>query len=750
MDRVYQLADLVIAKGVPLRMMAALLGLLMPSFLILTLPMALLVATLFACRRLVCDLEADALRMSGVSPLRLFRPFLVAALIVTMAVGCLTLFVTSWAYGALQRQVVTILRARTTIGITERTFSASFPQFLLYVEAVHAEAGLKGLVISDERDPKGPRIIVAREGRFLEQAANGGIRLRLIDGAIAEKDRDDSQRFRQTHFGLMDMNLPFDSPQKAMSTLEQRERELPLFALFRRAKPQPQEGQRPAAGDRVVPVSVELHKRFALPLVSLVFVLVGYPLCIRSQRGGRGVAFAGCLGVVVFYYVLFTSLERVALRGQLPAGLAIWIPNALFGIVGVALLWGATVGVSTRWIARLQRWRCILSKRGATAVRLSRQGPQVWPALTWLRGPRASTFLIDRYLLREQLKLLGVVLAAAAVFFSVVDLVQTLDHLLGATLSFFHLLQHFIYRLLGALYEGLPIIVLVATVFLFLSLTRHGEIDALKVAGVSVYRVSLPVLLLALLISLVAFVFQETILPDIKRRAGDPDRFRPRGDLFLGRKNPSENWQRTSDTRFLRIERMDPTAGFLDGVLVVEVDRSFRLRSRLEARRAQWSSGGWNLSDGVYRTVGRANHVESEPLAFTAGGLPEHIDDLKAIRRRTDTMNFGELRAYAKNVQDNGHHVRQYHVELYSKLAFPLIHVVMALVAIPLVLLSRQGATRGLGLVVAIMVPVAYWVIHSIAVSFAKADLLSPLMAAWVANIVFGGLGAALFLRTPT
>jgi lipopolysaccharide export system permease protein len=113
-------------------------------------------------------------------------------------------------------------------------------------------------------------------------------------------------------------------------------------------------------------------------------------------------------------------------------------------------------------------------------------------------------------------------------------------------------------------------------------------------------------------------------------------------------------------------------------------------------------------------------------------------------------MSFLELRAYVAKLRDGGHQVGTYLVQLYSKLSFPLVHLIMALVAIPFALAAPRSGGRAVGIGVAIMVAVAYWLVHSVALAFARADLLPPALAAWSANIIFAGLGTALFLSAKT
>ncbi len=743
-DRIYQLTDLVITKNVPFALVMPLLLYMLPAFLALTLPMATLVAVLLVCGRLAGDLEVAALKASGVSPLRLFRPFLAVGIVATLLIAWLTLMVGPWSSGAFQRQLFRILQSRASTGIKERTFSATFNQFVIYVDEVSpSQVRLKGLLVSDERNPEQSRIIVAREGRLLSDEATRRITLRFLDGSISESDVGDRRRFRQTYFSLYDMSLPVDSPLTAASREEKPEKQLLLRQLISEADRLYREGQ------IATPYYVELHKRFALPVAALVFTLVGFPLGIRSHRGGRAVALGLSFGIVVSYYILYTSMEGIALRGRLPAGIAVWIPNAILALVGAAMLRAAVAGVSTAWLDAFWRlWAKIGERRsGRVAKPLEERRRRRLGRLT---GPRESTFIMDRYLIRQYLIYLGIGTVIGAVLIGVVDLLQTLDRFLRVKPPFTTILEHFVYRLPGELYKGLPMIVLIATVFLFLSLTRQRELDAFKAAGISLYRASLPILLVAGAISVLAVAFQEIVLPDINTKSEEVDRVKIRGQLPRHLQRQTQIWYRSSDTRFFRMALLDPAGKSMEGLTVLDISRDFRLEERLDARAAQWSAEGWQVTDGVFRRAGPQNRVTSEMFDSRLLAMPEHIDDFIQLQNAPDTMSFLELRAYVARLRDGGHRVTRYLVQLYSKLSFPLVHVIMALVAIPFALVSPRSGGRAMGIGVAIVIAVGYWVVHSVALAFAQADLLPAALAAWTANIVFAGIGSALFLSART
>jgi lipopolysaccharide export system permease protein len=433
-----------------------------------------------------------------------------------------------------------------------------------------------------------------------------------------------------------------------------------------------------------------------------------------------------------------------------PVAVAMWLPNAIFGVLGLVLLHGATAGLPASWSRLVWRLRAAVP-RGFRRVFPLRPAVERGPdSAAHAHGPRASTYIIDRYLVGQYVTFLATGTAVAAVLILVVDLIQYLDRFLRAKPPLIYIIQHLLYRLPGSLYEGLPIIVLVSTVFLFVTLTQQHELDALKAAGISLYRASLPILLVAFVISLSSGLMQETVLPGINAKAEEIDRVKIRGNQPRHLQRQTQIWYRSSDTRYLRMELLDPIERSLEGLLVVDISPNFRLVDRLDAARARWTGEAWMLSAGVYRKIGPTNHVTTDAFTERLVGMPEQINDLIQVQKAPETMSFLELRGYINRLAETGHHVGKYLVQLDSKLSFPLVHVIMALVAIPFALVSPRSGGRGVGIAVAILISVGYWVVHSVAIAFAKAELLPPMLGAWTANIIFVGIGAALFLRTRT
>src|SRR5262249_11259679 len=154
------------------------------------------------------------------------------------------------------------------------------------------------------------------------------------------------------------------------------------------------------------PHQAELHKRFAFPVAALIFVLLGFPLAVRSHRGGRSVAMVGTLGILVSYYLILTTLEGMAIRERVPGWVGLWMPNIRFGAIGAALL-----GVTAReWRAPHLRtvWRVI----DVVWQRVPRR--RAGRAERFTATARNTTLIIDRYLIRQFLTFIGIGLAVTS------------------------------------------------------------------------------------------------------------------------------------------------------------------------------------------------------------------------------------------------------------------------------------------------------------------------------------------------
>jgi lipopolysaccharide export system permease protein len=732
MDRLQDFSNMVVS-GAPLHLVFRLWALLLLSFLSHTLPMGLLLAVITAAGRLTADLEMVAFGASGVSPLRLFRPFLVAALVVALMLSTLTLWINPWGSAAFFQSLRELRQYAAVPMIQERTFTR-IGNLVVYADQMElSTAELRGLLIADERDPEIFGLITATRGRLIDDIQRQRTILRLTDGAVHESRPGSPGWYRLTKFNVYETPLDVAAqiaelekeagPQKKQTTWD--------LVLNTRALDFSRQAEK---AEMFV---VEFHKRLALPLAPIVFAMVAFPLGIRLHRGGRAVAAVGGIIVYLVHHIAQEGLGRVAaLR---PWGGGRWVPIFLFALLGGVLLYFTVAPMPTAWRRGGARLQALLpaprsplrsSPAGARRRRTSQD--------------RQLSSLVDRYLARQFFVYFAYGLTVASAIFIVVDFIETLSRYEPPLRA---ILAHFAYRLPMAVHQALPIVVLVATIFLFMELERHHELTALKAAGMSVHRVSVPVLLLAGAVSIIAFVFQETAAPVLNAKGDEVDRVEIRKTSVSG-SQPRLHWYRRSDSEFVRVDRLDRARRQVSGVTLVQTDANFRLVKRLDVAQAAWTPDGLKFEQSVLREFGPGETVRTEWQQGTPVRLADSLEALGAMQAPS-AMTFMELRAYVRHLRETGQAVGTQLLYLHSKLSFPLMSFVLAILAIACAARWPRGG-RLIGGAIAVVIAIAFWVVNSGALSLGRVDLLPPIVAAWAANIIFGGIGVSLFLRTPT
>lgn len=330
--RLLRLMELIVTRGVPAGTVLALFGYLLPSFLVITVPMAVLLATLSAYGRLAADNEVLALRAAGWSLYRLIAPALLLGLAAAAAGAYLALVALPWGNQGFRDLLFRLTRTKATLALTEGLFSAELNGLILYVESVDDETGdLRGIFVADAQDPRQPREIFAARGRLQGEGEGRAVTLALEEGTVHNRPPGDPARYRLVTFRRTVMRLDLAAP-GAGGDRERSPREMTVSEL-RQAIREAEGARRDAA-----PFAFQLHQKVANPAAALIFVLVGPTLGIRVRRSGRGAGLALSLLVALAYYVLMVLGEGLAMQGRMPAGAGAWLPNAVIGAAALALL----------------------------------------------------------------------------------------------------------------------------------------------------------------------------------------------------------------------------------------------------------------------------------------------------------------------------------------------------------------------------------------------------------------------------
>ncbi len=307
------------------------------------------------------------------------------------------------------------------------------------------------------------------------------------------------------------------------------------------------------------------------------------------------------------------------------------------------------------------------------------------------------------------------------------------------------------------LYTITPLAVLIAVLVAFGVLNRNSEIIAMKATGISLYRLVIPIVSISAILAVSLFLFDEFYLPQANRRQ---ERLR---STIKGRPpqtflHPEQKWifgqhEAGEPARIFYYQFFDPDRDAFASLSVFEFDpHTFALSSRIFAARVFWDNdkGSWRFQNGWERKFSGANVTEyREFINTTFPEIREEPSYFKKESLQSQEMNFGQLDSYIRDLRQSGFDTMRLRVALWHKLAYPLVAIVMAVLAIPFALsMGRRGSLTGVA--VAIAVALVYFVIDNLFGALGNVNYLPAPLAAWSSDVLFGLTGGYLLLRTPT
>ena len=332
--RILQLTELFVNKGVPLGYILRLLSLLIPAFLVLTIPMATLLSVLLTFNRLSSDNEITALKASGVSLYQMVPPVLVFALAAYAATIAFSLHFVPRANVGSRQLLYQVASSKASAGVREKVFNDDFEGLVLYVEEVKPKTlHWMNVFISDARNPAEVHTIIAREGEILSDPRALALILRLKSGSIHKLGKE-PDAYQKIDFNTYDLRLYLKTDLKEKKTEEKHPADMTLAEL-RRAVEMLQAKKADAKIQWV-----KIHEKFSIPFACLVFGIIGIPLGLQSRmaRGSKSRGFSWAIGVLLVYYLLTTAGTSLAERGAIPLEAGMWAPDLIFLALSLYLL----------------------------------------------------------------------------------------------------------------------------------------------------------------------------------------------------------------------------------------------------------------------------------------------------------------------------------------------------------------------------------------------------------------------------
>lgn len=744
MQTLFRLAEMIIRRSLPFETVIELLSLSLPNIVVLTIPMSLLFGILIAVGRLSADSEIIAMRSAGLPTGVIYRPVLYFSILLFGLNFYLMNVVVprgNAAFVQLRNQVFASSAERE---IKPRVFYDEYANRVIYIDDVRSADGLwQGVFVSDTTNPESPTLVTAEAGRLQLQQPGNQLWLNLKSSEThisnaSKPDRYDLNRNATQRILILDR---FSDQQKRSFSRDLKE------MTFQELRAESKRTSNPA-DYRLT--RVEMHKKFSIPFACIAFGVIGLPLGITNRRGGKSSGFSLSILIILIYYVLINNGEDLARDGRLPAWLAMWLPNIALIAVGIFLVRRANRDAGSterRGIAGLLARLIPRRRPGAGAIRSESTGePSI---LSRLDIPFPNT--IDRYILRGFIGILGLVLLSTAVLFLIIEYTELATDISENKIAAPVVASYFRYYLIQILDWVLPISILLTTLVTFGVFSKNNEVTAMKANGISLYRISLPVLVMAGAVSVVAYLLLDFVLPYSNQKLAFLRNVIKGKETAQTFNAEQKRWIFGKGRYLFNFLKYDEATRTLSDVQVVELaPNGFRIRRRISADEARFDGTGWIFYGGWMRTFAEdGSHVFFEIREPVRMPYPERPEYFKLEVKSPGQMTYRELRSYISDLRRSGYESEELLVELYRKTSWPFLSLVMAIIALPFSFrMGKQGALYGVG--IALGLAFIYYMAFGIFTKLGEAGNLPAVLAAWSANVLFVLAAVYMFLRVET
>ena len=756
LQRIGKLFEILVRSSAPPPTVGYLFTLAIPFTLTFTVPLGVLVGVLIALSRMSSDGEITAMRAAGVPSRKVIAPVLTFATIATLVTATASLWLTPLATWKTYKELNKLVAAELTAEVQPRVFEEQFPNRILYVGDVipGALTRWRNVFIADLTPPEeqkkedhdrgeGPRITVASDAIAVPDVARNVIQLSLHNGASHEVGKDITEYYITSApkgDQILEATKPNEVHAKSFT-------EIDTVPLYRKAY-----HDKTLEPDQVIEARIELHQRLALPPACFLLALIGIPLGVSSRKGGKSTAFVLTVALAFLYWMGLIGANGLAKQHKLPVGVAMWMPNAIFAIMGIILIVRMEHPGDRDWVGRATDWIGSLwgRLRGLTAAPSIRQRRRAWRLFL---VPQ----VVDTYVLNTFLFYFAVLLASFVMMTQVYTFFELLNDIVKNHIAMLRVFTYLFFLTPQLIYDSAPVSVLVAVLITFGILTKHNEITAFKACGISLYRLAIPLLGAALLLSGGLFAFDHYYVPGANRKQ-DAIRKEIKGKPVQTYLHPERQWVfdpgSQNDPRIFYYKYLDPIERVMVGPQVYELDPSnFRVRKHISAAKARWEPGlhAWIFENGWSRdfATGQEKFVNFSDQATTFRELDERPDYFLQEVLQYRQMNFQQLAAYIRDLQRSGIDTITLQVQFYRKFAVPLFALIMALISVPFAFFAgNRGAMTGVG--ISFGIAIAYWAIGKLFEQLGDVSLLPAAVAAWSPDFLFAMAGLYFFTRLRT
>lgn len=353
--------------------------------------------------------------------------------------------------------------------------------------------------------------------------------------------------------------------------------------------------------------------------------------------------------------------------------------------------------------------------------------------------------LADRYIAKKFiLFFIGGLLVFATIFLAF----DSLSSLARYEVSSAVLISYYSYYLPSIVYQMIPVACLLATVFTLTSLSRSQELVAFFSMGMSLWRVSLPILVVVGIVGGFNFWVGDRLLPKFNQKKNYVFyvEIKKRPGLYSTVKT-NKIWYRSENVLF-NIKTISAESATAQGLSLYYFDGGWNLVQLIVAKTVHISGSTWELLDGTVTLFAKES---SFPLTKTFSKkvieMNEEVADLQSSEHSSDTMSLNALNRFIFKNKEAGLDTLRYEVDFHSRASFPFAALVMSLMGIPFSVGRQRSGGAFVSISLCIGLTFFYWALYSSSITLGRHGVLPPIVAAWAPNLLMALGGIVLIAR---
>jgi lipopolysaccharide export system permease protein len=326
------------------------------------------------------------------------------------------------------------------------------------------------------------------------------------------------------------------------------------------------------------------------------------------------------------------------------------------------------------------------------------------------------------------------------------------EHMDIFTLSLNNFLMSILYLLLRLPYYinlTLPLAFLISILILLILMVRGNEMIIVRTSGISTASLMRPLLAFSMILVVLSFTLAEWIIPFASSTSDYLYRVKIKGEEARVFFKNNSIWFKRNNVIY-NIELFDGKKDTIKGLIVLELSDTFSVKKRYDAKEGVYKDNAWYFTNVTERTFDEKGLVSRKTYEQFKDLLPEPPSIFKIADKNPEDMGYKELSRYINRLQRDGHDINRYLVDLYDKIAFPFINLIMVFAAFSVGLRYMKTRHISIGIFSGILLGACYWVFRSISLSLGYSEIFPPLFAAWFSNLLFisSGIIGIVTLRT--